>query len=149
MTLITCLHHLLLHSRSHERSISAFVLAICCQSLCSYVRVAKGYLCLHCQAGAVRTRDQCHVLLTQHNQENTRMSPDPSLRGVGSGHKTTPGLPVHSFAQGACVPGVNYQRKSLQGGPTFRIIIALLCIGRVMKTTESYADIPIHLYSRH
>ena len=32
---------------------------------------------------------------------------------------------------------------SLQGGPTFRIIIALLCIGRVMKTTESYADIPI------
>ena len=88
MTLITCLHHLLLHSRSHERSISAFVIAISCLSLCSYVRVAKGYLCLHCQAGAVRSRDQCHVLLTQHNQGNARMSPDPSLRGVGSGHET-------------------------------------------------------------
>ena len=91
MTLITCLHQLFLHSRSHERSISAFVIAISCQSLCSYIRVAKGYLCLHCQAGAVRSRDQCHVLLTQHNQENARMSPDPSLRGVGSGHETTPG----------------------------------------------------------
>ena len=85
MTLITCLHHLLLHSRSHERSISAFVIAISCQSLCLYVRVAKGYLCLHCQAGAVRSRDQCHVLLTQHNQENARMSPrgwNPSRESV-------------------------------------------------------------------
>ena len=61
MTLITCLHHLLLHSHSHERSISAFVIAISYLSLCSYVKVAKGYLCLHCQAGAVRSSDQCHV----------------------------------------------------------------------------------------
>ena len=85
MTLITCLHHLLLHSRSHEQSISAFIIAISCQSLCSYVRVAKGYLFLHCQAGAVRSHDQCHVLLTQHNQENARMSPDPSFEGCGLG----------------------------------------------------------------
>ena len=27
-------------------------------------------------------------LLRQHNQENARMSPDPSLQGVGSGHET-------------------------------------------------------------
>ena len=52
MTLITCLYHLLLHSRSHEQSISAFVIAISYLSLCSYVKVAKGYPCLHCQAGA-------------------------------------------------------------------------------------------------
>ena len=90
MTLITFLHHLLLHSRSHEWSISAFVIAISCLNLCSYVKVAKGYLCLHCQAGAVRSRDQCHMLLTQHNQEYAPMSPDPSLRGVGSGYETTP-----------------------------------------------------------
>ena len=94
MTLITCLHHLLLHSPSHERSISAFVIAG--KSLCSYVRVAKGYLCLHCQAGAVRSRDRCHVLMTQHNQENARMSPDPSLRGLGSGHETS-GVSSESF----------------------------------------------------
>ena len=61
MTLITCLHHFLLCSHSHEQSISAFVIAISCLNLCSYVKVAKGYLCLHCQAGAVRSRDQCHV----------------------------------------------------------------------------------------
>ena len=29
---------------------------------------------------------------TQYNQENARMSPDPSLRGVGSGHETREGL---------------------------------------------------------
>ena len=58
MTFIMRLHHLLLHSRSHERSISAFVIAISCLSPYSYVKVAKGYLCLHYQAGAVRSRDQ-------------------------------------------------------------------------------------------
>ena len=84
MTLITCLHHLLLHSRSHERSISAFVIVISCQSLCSYVKVAKGYLCLHCQAGGVRSRDQCHVTAdtAQPRKRSNVTRPFPSRGGV-------------------------------------------------------------------
>ena len=81
MTLITCLHHLLLHSRSHERSISAFVIAI---SLCSYVyvKVAKGYLCLHYQAGAVRSRDQCHVVAdTAQPRKHSNVTRPFPLRG--------------------------------------------------------------------
>ena len=81
MTLITCLHHF---SRSHERSISAFVIAISYLSLCSYVKVAKGYLCLHCQAGAVRSRDQCHVTAdtAQPRKRSNVTRPFPSRGGV-------------------------------------------------------------------
>ena len=84
MTLITCLHHFLLYSCSHERSISAFVIAISCLSLCSYVKVAKGYLCLHCQAGAVRSRDQCHVAAdtAQPRKCSNVTRPFPSRGGV-------------------------------------------------------------------
>ena len=84
MTLITCLHHLLLHSRSHEQLISAFVIPISCQSLCSYVRVAKGYLCLHCQAGAVRSCDQCHVAAdtAQPRKRSNVTRPFPLRGGV-------------------------------------------------------------------
>ena len=83
MTLITCLHHFLLHSRSHEQSISAFVIVISCPSLCSYVKVAKGYLCLHCLAGTVRSHDQCHVAADTAQHSNVTR---PFL---GSGHETT------------------------------------------------------------
>ena len=87
MTLITCLHHLLLHSRSHERSIS--VIAIGYLTLCSYVKVAKGYLCLHCQAGAVRSRDQCHVTAdTAQPRKRSNVTRHFPSRG-GSGHETT------------------------------------------------------------
>ena len=85
MTLITCLHHCIIcYYTLAERLISAFVIAISYLSLCSYVKVAKGYLCLHCQAGAVRSRDQSHVAAdtAQPRKHSNVTRPFPSRGGV-------------------------------------------------------------------